>query len=45
MKKIFIYGLYAGLLYLAAWAGKANNLQAATPQTLPVVKHFAAGYQ
>jgi membrane fusion protein (multidrug efflux system) len=38
MKKIFIYGLYAGLLYLAACASKANNLQAPPPQTLPVVK-------
>lgn len=38
MKKLAIYSMYGAVLYLAACAGKANNLQAPPPQTLPVVK-------
>lgn len=38
MKKLIIYGFYAGVLYLAACAGKANNMQEPPPQSLPVVK-------
>ncbi len=38
MKKFPIYLLYAALLYLAACASKANNMQAPAAQTLPVVK-------
>lgn len=38
MKKLPIYFLYAGLLYLAACASKTNDMQAPPPPTLPVVK-------
>lgn len=39
MKKFPIYLMYAGLLYLAACASKANNMQAPpAAQALPVVK-------
>ncbi|MES2850166.1 MAG: efflux RND transporter periplasmic adaptor subunit [Bacteroidota bacterium] len=38
MKKLPVYFIYAGLLYLAACASKANNLQAPAAQSLPVVK-------
>ncbi|NCI50950.1 efflux RND transporter periplasmic adaptor subunit [Sediminibacterium roseum] len=38
MKKLSIYVFYAALLYLAACAGKANNMQAPPPPALPVVK-------
>lgn len=38
MKKFPIYLMYAAVLYLAACASKANNLQAPSAQTLPVVK-------
>lgn len=38
MKKLSIYLFYAALLYLAACAGKANNLQAPPAPSLPVVK-------
>jgi membrane fusion protein (multidrug efflux system) len=37
-KKILIYSFYGSLLYLAACAGKANNMQAPPPPPLPVVK-------
>ncbi len=38
MKKLPIYLIYAGLLYLAACASKANNMQAPPTPSLPVVK-------
>ncbi len=38
MKKLPIYFLYAAILYLAACASKANNMQAPPPPSLPVVK-------
>jgi membrane fusion protein (multidrug efflux system) len=38
MKKFPIYLMYGAVLYLAACASKANNLQAPSAQTLPVVK-------
>jgi len=38
MKKFPIYLMYAAVIYLAACASKANNLQAPSAQTLPVVK-------
>lgn len=38
MKKFTVYFMYAGLLYLAACASKANNLQAPAAPSLPVVK-------
>jgi len=38
MQKLPIYLIYAGLLYLAACAGKANNMQAPPAPSLPVVK-------
>lgn len=38
MKKLVIYSMYGAVLYLAACASQANNLQAPPPQTLPVVK-------
>lgn len=39
MKKLLVYAMYAGMLYLVACAGKANNTPAAPPApSLPVVK-------
>jgi len=38
MKKFPIYLMYGAVLYLAACAGKANNMQTPPPQILPVVK-------
>ena len=38
MKKLPIYFIYAGVLYFAACAGKANNLQSPPLPSLPVVK-------
>ncbi|MEO6229760.1 MAG: efflux RND transporter periplasmic adaptor subunit [Ferruginibacter sp.] len=38
MKKLLIYTFYGSLLYLAACAGRANNLQGPPAQVLPVVK-------
>ncbi len=38
MKKLPIYLMYAGLLYLAACASKANNMQTPPTPALPVVK-------
>jgi len=38
MKKFPIYLMYGAVLYLAACASKANNLQAPSAQSLPVVK-------
>lgn len=37
MKRLFIYSIYGAVWYLASCAGKANNLQAPPPQSLPVV--------
>ena len=38
MKKLLVYAMYAGILYLVACAGKANNAPAPPAPSLPVVK-------
>ena len=38
MKKLLVYTMYGGILYLAACAGKANNAPEQVAPTLPVVQ-------
>jgi membrane fusion protein (multidrug efflux system) len=44
MKRLFIYSIYGAVWYLASCAGKANNLQAPPPQSLPVVTLDTASF-